>query len=263
MYIYIGRALNSFNWITYIENPFTNTLWNGIAKKELIINIDKKFIWINSYQDFIKKWQNKQWKLNWKTTRFNNFLINLKEQLNQEYDNQIDPVKYLYYLYYTEKLSTYDIYDRFHHLWWYSNKRRDTFNFNFKNILKWELRESSEQTEISVKKIKAKEKQNEEKEKSIDNLTSDLLKEKQASNDVSDEVLNTKKTAQEKIEYILIKKWYIKEWCYKKTILALAKKYKTRVTALAIQKILNHEWFWNINMHPWKISDMKKNNCKL
>ena len=141
--------IDSWTWTKWVMDK------NGgryiIIKKDLKIKIPEEFKWVKNLDEFKEKnFNSKTWKFkNWAYTKVYKFLEKLENKV------WIDPILYLYHLYYVENLSTMAIYDKLAELWWYNNKNKDTFTKMFINTFWWELRENSEITEVGIRKIKA------------------------------------------------------------------------------------------------------------
>lgn len=79
---------------------------------------------------------------NWSKAEYRfivNFFTNLWKFLESKYSNEVDPIEYLYYLYYQKKVTTRDIYDEFASMWWYNNKLGTSIKEMMINVLKWPL----------------------------------------------------------------------------------------------------------------------------
>lgn len=196
-----------------LQNSWTNTTWYWDRKEIIEINIDSTFEWMTSLTQLYKeKYRNKH-----------PFLEKLKITLKNKYNNDVDPIQYLYYLYYEEKLSTSEIYDRLYKIWDYNNEYKNTFELMFKTTFWWELRWNTEAS------------QNTKRKQSINNwnkwkLSNGLVEiNKERANLIENEIkflfdqvkwkvdnllledLENKKTLNEKIIYILYSLWFLKE----------------------------------------------------
>lgn len=143
------------NGLSFEVNDFTWTTWYLDIIRTLEIEFPDNFSWIQSLIEFKHKYSKKNWKIDWHYNTWLEFLNSLKQHLEGIYNNNVDPIKYLYFLYSEdyEWLSINDIHRRVWSIWQYQNK--DTLRRFLKNILGWELRESNERTAIEIKKAKA------------------------------------------------------------------------------------------------------------
>lgn len=125
-------------------------------KKEILnIKVEKKNPeMIVSYSELEAKIIGKNWKPNPEYKKIYTFLTRLKSYLEDKYSNDVDPIAYLYHLYYDLKLSTIDIYDKLDHLWVYEAKKyKDSFKRVFKDIFNWSLDWKNEKKTIWDKKV--------------------------------------------------------------------------------------------------------------
>lgn len=141
------------NWIhIFWKHNVTWTEWLWEREIKLSVNIPNTFIWIKHSSEIKNKFKRKDNVIIKKYTQLNKLFINLSNFLKEKYQNEVDPVKYLYHLYYVEKLSTIDIFDRLAYMWGYQNKEKDNFRLIFKNTFKWELRWNSKPSQNTKRK---------------------------------------------------------------------------------------------------------------
>ena len=246
-------------WISIIWiNTWTWTLgsdkWDLQIIKVENINIPDNFKWVKSYEEFREKvkWKKSEFR-NTAYKKVDNFLQSLREIVD------IDPVKYLYYLYYEEKVSTIVIYDMLHTLGWYKNKQKDTFTKMFVNTFWWVIRDNSKITTIWKRRIiKANETKywkqkalKTKKEQEIYKLFS-WIYQKRWNTDVK--LDNLEWTNMKKIKTFLNELWYTKNTIsLKKYIQYLQNKYSLSVIANVLNKIIE-ENNWKLKVNKWNLS---------
>lgn len=255
------------NWEYHLWHSFswTEGLWE--IQKTLEINIKEWFQWIKEYNELKKKMYWKNWKIfpQYKTTKF--FLDNLDIYLKKEYANYIDPISYLYHLYYKEELSSIDIYYRLHELWNYNSKSKWTFERMFTITFWWELREKEKITNNLEKKLKhknakdakwQKHKAEKEKEKRYKVAKTKKIIERIIKNihpkDLNTKTIEEKKSIIKKIKYILSND----DNKFEEILLNVSDKYWLKVTVNAINEILEEKWYSTIKLNPWRIKETKK-----
>jgi len=121
----------------------------------LEINIPGNFTWITSYQEFVKNNLNKQWELNWKYSKLDSFLYELKKYINSIYSNSknIDPIAYIYEQYWNKGIGTDEILiDIISKIWKEFSYSYEWFRTVLRNAFEWEIREKNERTEYSKQK---------------------------------------------------------------------------------------------------------------
>lgn len=111
--------------------------------------LDQNKFKIYDYTSFKNAHLAKNWTLNQKYAQIDIYLQNIDRYLKNTYSNDIDPLQYLHYLYYSEGLSFNNIYDRTCHLHSYSDC--DTIRKIFIDRFWWKSRDSNERTPISLK----------------------------------------------------------------------------------------------------------------
>jgi hypothetical protein len=223
---------------------------NSLSGKE-IHNIHH----IKSFDSFLLEY----WE-NYRYNKIKNVLLKIK---NTEAKGE-DPIEFLWNEYYIEKLSAADIYDKYAHYWNYKNSTKDTFEKFFHKRLGWNLRKPSETTNRTKNKIIIKTYENIEKqriESKNEVLKAIKILERISKNkekyDVDKNVLSELKNNNERIKYVLNKKWYITEDNFNQTIHKLINKYWIAKTSLIIQGILDNEWFKDIKSNKCRISEIK------
>ena len=266
-----------------LTDPWTWTEWANHPKWELVIKnilnikIPEDFVWIKSLDGFKEKYFNfKTWKfINWTYTKVYNFLQRLAEEID------MDPILYLYYLYYVEKWSTMAIYDKLAEFWWYNSKNKDTFTKMFVNTFWWNLRNNSEITEVWIRKIKAanepkiakKENIRKEKEEQLYNLfinNSNLSRLSLKVNKITKLESFSKKpelawrNQLEKIKNFLEIYWYKRKWLSLKDFITFAKdNYWFKVTFDVINDLLKEKGYDLKIKRWWAISSLLKGRYDL
>ncbi len=101
--------------------------------------------WIKSFDEFIQIYTSKKtWRFNWKYNSVKEKLYNLSDILKVKFKQEIDPVEYLIYLYFDQKISIIDISNNLKKLW-ISYPKSSLYNL-YHNVLDLELRDRLEQT---------------------------------------------------------------------------------------------------------------------
>lgn len=227
------------------------------------INIPSNFSGLTNFSDFKIKYSNKNWKLSPQYVRLYDFLSRIQEQ----YTNWLDPIEYLYYLYYEIKISTIDIFNELWYLWNYRNN--EYFVSMFKKIFWWKLRNPNTQTDLRREKDQNKVKwitqklklEKEDKIENVEKILNRISKNKNKTPFLKTEFSDIK-NIRNRTKYILDINWYIKEDSFKKTLIKLSNKYGIKVTASAITNILESETnkIWNIDkiyLRAWRIIELK------
>lgn len=230
------------------------------------IDIPNNFIGLQSIEEFQIKFQNKNWNIAPQYVRMYDFLMRIKST----YSNWLDPIKYLYYLYYEIKLSTNDIHNELWSLWNYVGDW--TIQKMLKDRFWWNLREANHkenQTDLRNEKdrnkiiwlnsIQKKLKQdNVEKVERILNI----LSQNKPTKEFSIETFSTLKNVRNRAKYILDVTWYIPEDKFVETLIKISDRYWMKVTAQAITNILEQETnkIWKIeqiSLKAWRIREIK------
>lgn len=130
------------------ELPYKETKKNFISKAKLE--------WVDNFQAFLEKKENDK-----NTHRRASYealqekLIKLKDYLRRNSYKDIDPIKYLWYLYYDEQLSLKDISTRLIHEWIYFSP--SGLKRNLHDVFGWNLRDNYDaENQITKKKHRAK-----------------------------------------------------------------------------------------------------------
>lgn len=230
------------------------------------INIPDNFSGIKNIWEFRNKFQNKNWNLAPQYIRTFNFFSRIQEQVS----NWVDPIEYLYYLYFEIKLSTLDIHSELWILWNYENDW--SIWKMLKNVLLWNIRVPNhkdtqtnlrkEKDQNKVKKVNTVQKIiKQDNIKNVENIINRISKNKQ-KNDFSEEIFSNLKNIKNKAKYILDINWYINSNDFTENLIKLSDKYGMKVTAQAITNILEKETdkIWNIdkiNLRAWRIREIK------
>lgn len=214
-------------------DPWTWTEWTWNTIKKIIqITIPNNFIWIKNYREFLEKYKTKKWKIHWSYKNIEDKLKIIGEWLKQEYWKSIDPIEYLIFLYYNEKISADDVANRIKSKYGIDFGERKNFWRILSNTLWWELRQNNEETPTKLKKDKIK-------AKKLDHH----IKRKKETKDEIDKILwlsswkffsekefERKKTKREKLIYIFWAFWIIEE--------EKEKNFKNFLVHL------KYKWFW-------------------
>ncbi len=238
-----------------LYNEWTWTKWYGTSIKKESISIPLSFKWIKNYKEFRNK-------VRWKKSEFRNssyknldiFLQKLREK------TWVDPIKYLYNLYYEQELSTLVIYDKLHKLWWYNNKNRDTFEKMFKKTFWWTLRDGDIITEIWKRKII-------EVNKNINKTSKDIKQQKQEELFwlfISQDTVNLEnelkwKNQLEKLNCFLEIYWFKdKNISLKKYLFKFKELYWLKNLADVVNKLLKEKWY-DLKLSKWRFSELFRN----
>ena len=229
------------------------------------VNIPNSFNWTKTYKYFLSEHSLEIWKINWKFNRVNNFLLSIENNVS----NWLDPVEYLYHLYYNIKLSVNDISIILKKYW---NYTESGIRWIFRDRFWWELREANAKdnqtlvrNEKDSKKIKplieisTKEK-NENIEK-VENILSRIAKNKEKTR-FSKKIFDKLKNVADRTKYILDITWYIPEENFETILIQFSDKYWMKVTAQAITNILEEQTnkkrnIKKIHLRAWRIKEIK------
>jgi hypothetical protein len=120
---------------------FTWVEWRWPIKRASIeICIEESFEWITDMWTFLSIKSNKKWELNWKFTKTKELFRKIDDLTKEIYTNPIDPIKYIYFLYYKEWFSIKVIANRFN----YDKKNLNDF---LRFTLWWDLEDANYRTE--------------------------------------------------------------------------------------------------------------------
>ena len=239
---------------------------SGINFNPTSINIPNDFTGLQSIEEFQYKFQNKNWKIAHKYVRMYDFLMRIKER----YSNWLDPIKYLYYLYYKIKLSTNDIQNELWYLWNYVGKW--TIQKMLKDRFWWNLRKANHKenhTKLRNEKDRNKIKplNNIQKNLKQDNVEKverilNIFSKNKPTKKFSRETFSNLKNVRNRAKYILDITWYIPEDKFVKSLIKMSNRYWMKVTAQAITNILEKETYkiWSIeqiHLRAWRIREIK------
>ena len=115
-----------------------NSNWD-ISYKIWKIQLPPNFQWMTSMKNYLSYYEN--WEKRWKS-RLKNKLDRLKIYLYKNYWFNIDPIKFLIFLYYYELLSVEEIHKRICEMW-FNYRDSNWLLIAFKSTFWWELREKS------------------------------------------------------------------------------------------------------------------------
>ncbi len=257
----------------YLNNKY-DYFWN-IKKVPKMKNIDfypnnviipNDFEWIKSYEEFFSTYKCNMWGIDPHYWKMNNFFIKIKEYVSWD----IDPIKYLYYLYYELWFSWNDIHSTIWWiLWWYAVW---SIEWVMSNSLWWILRDpNSKEAQTILRKDKDHKKvkkvndiQKYKKLKNVEileNILSRISKNKEKK-EFSSEVYKTLKNIRTRAKYLLDINGYISEDIFVENLIKLSDKYGMKVTAEAITNILEKETkkIWNLDkleLRAWRIREIK------
>lgn len=203
-------------------------------------------------------------KLHWKDFRYIK-IIKVLDAILKNHSNGEDPIKFLYKEYFTNKLSSVDIYNKYHKYWPYNNSTKDTFNKIFIKIFKWNLRKPSYITPLKKAKLKKSGLKNSKQQKiqitkEVEKWINTLkrIAKNKSKLDVDKSTLSIMKNNVDKIKYILSNRWYISKDQFNILIKSLQKKFSMWKTSKIIEWILSSEWFDKIKFNKWRISEILK-----
>lgn len=129
---------------------WTSWVWDGEIHTTFNLKIKPNESWfqggIKNYGEFLKKVRDNQ-----RYRSVKEKLQTLKDNLKRRYWKEIDPIVYIANLYFWRKLSAQDVMIRVNELWFDYNNVNSILSF-FNKTLWWQLREGSEQTEVTKKK---------------------------------------------------------------------------------------------------------------
>lgn len=91
----------------------------------------------------------------WSHARIFPKLDALQKWLRKNFNNDVDPIQYLIYLYYEKELSTYEILERTQALW-FPYQNQSSLHKLFTRSFWWKLRDNKEMTERRKRKISRK-----------------------------------------------------------------------------------------------------------
>jgi len=248
-------ARNKWTWTEW------SWVWVGIEWKiPLVVDdfeIPPGFQWIRSYEEFKRCYINpKTWKFkNWAYSKLNSKLENLQSFVD------MDPIRYLYYLYYVEELSTIAIYDKLAGLFDYSNSKKDNFEKLFKKTFWWKLRENDFITEVGKNRIidsnkKILQKRREIQEQTVEKIVKifDRISRKKEKPDNIVELIW--KNQLEKLKMFLEIYGYKREWLELSIYLqAFKEKYWLVSLTIALNKLLSNQWY-ELKINKWRISEL-------
>ena len=235
-----------------LYNEWTWTEWYGTSIKKESISIPPTFKWIRNYEDFRSK-------VKWKKSEFRNIVYKKLDIFLQKLNEKtwVDPIEYLYHLYYEQELSTLAIYDRLAKLWWYNNKNRDTFEKMFKKTFWWELRDGDIITEIWKRKII-------EANKKTNETVKEVKKQKQGelywlfeSQDNLEQKNELKwKNQMEKLNYFFVIYWFKdKNISLKDYLFKFKEIYWLKNLTDVVNKLLAEKWY-NLKLSKWRFSEL-------
>lgn len=256
-----------------LYNKWTWTEWYGNFWKTEDIIIPTDFKGIKNLEQFKQQYFNsKTWKfINWSYTKVFKFLGDLEEQ------TWVDPIKYLYYLYYEQELSTIDIYNRFYELWWYNNKKKDTFEKMFKNTFWWTLRDNTDITKLWITRIVAHNKKLNKTSKDIKQQKQkdlylilinkfNILKMPLQLNHINQDIVSFSvkpkliwKNQLEKLNYFLEIYWFkdknirLKDYLFK-----YKESYWLKNLTDVVNKLLKEKWY-DLKLSKWRFSELFRN----
>jgi len=252
-------------WKLIARNKWTWTEWSWVWveiewKIPLVVDdfeIPHDFQWIRSYNEFISKYKNpKTWKF--RSARYRELAEKL-DTLNSYCG--IDPIRYLYYLYYVEQLSAISIYDKLAKYLWYSNKQKNTFTKMFSNTFGWELRQSDFITEVGKNKIIRSNQKISEGKREIQKQTSEKIvkifdrisREKEKPDNIVELIW---KNQLERLKMFLEIYGYKREWLELSEYLrAFKNKYWLLPLTRALNEILSKQWY-ELKINKWRISEL-------
>lgn len=240
-----GYKLNRNNWELY---------------KILNVEIPNEFKGVKNYNEFIIKYSNKDWSFNKRYNWIKFFLLKLEQNLENQYSKKIDPIIYIYYLKFIEKLSFKDIYDRLKDFWNYDNKHKDTFEKMSKNVFNWEIWDSCSldrtREKIRAKSLISSKRQTIEKEKIVEKIEKIIFRiwKENIKNNYNKNL--EWKNSIEKLSFFFKEKWLYNWDDFDNYILSFSNKYWLKKTVSAINNILNSESI-DFKINKWRISELK------
>jgi len=252
-------------WNLIARNEWTWTEWSWVWveikwKIPLVVDdfeIPQNFQWIKSYNEFVVKYKNsKTWKFkNWNYSILDYKLKRLESSIH------IDPIRYLYYLYYVEQLSTILIYDKLANLFNYSNIKKDNFEKMFKKIFWWRLRWNTFITKVGINKIIKSNKKRLEWKREIQKQASEKIvkifdrisREKEKPDNIVELIW---KNQLEKLKVFLEIYGYKREWLELSEYLrAFKNKYWLLPLTSALNEILSKQWY-ELKINKWRVSEL-------
>jgi len=166
--------------------------------------------WIKNYEDFKNKIKKKKW---WLDQRYNN-IIDLLDKIAET--KNCDPILYIHYIYYSKEnwVSAENLLKEFKKLWFDNYSNKDSIYALLKNTFNWDLLDRYKITRNSTKQqIKQNPNHINLQRKQIEKIEVEKLY-KQIKKSVDSILLNdinTKKTLNQKVIYILYNLGFLKK----------------------------------------------------